>query len=78
MFLREVLKHGNINGCTSEFLAGLFSRCILRPQITLKNRELKFFFTKIMIFEGEKADLERRKSVQFVRQFLSEDESSLI
>jgi len=64
MFLKEVLKHGKINGCTSEFLAGLFSRCILRPQITLKNRE--------------KADLEKRKSVQFVRQFLNEDESSLI
>ena len=46
MFLREVLKHGNINGCTSEFLAGLFSRCILRPQITLKNRELNSFFEK--------------------------------
>jgi len=31
-----------------------------------------------MIFKGEKADLEKRKSVQFVRQFLNEDESSLI
>jgi len=66
-FLREIVKHSDLNGTNTDFLARLFSNAILRPDKNLKKET-----------DGAKREYERQKVCLFLREFIRPREAQVM